>query len=185
MNAQHGILVIFGLGKDSKPRLARFAAADQETALKAANAMGLGMGRAETPEAIALAKSLPEGKPFATGKSLLPLAKKDTYERLTKMITALDPKLLTNLPEKSTPADTGAPGEPHKGPYKDPWTYIQVGSVVLHRDPEPGPDRSWWEAVVTEISKDGKTLTMRWKNYPTPKPFMAKRISVAMLCKIS
>ena len=82
MTTQEAILVIFGLGKDQKPRAARFKLTDEEVALRAAHAMGLGIGRAETPEALTLAKGLPEGKPFATGKSLLPLARKDAYDKL-------------------------------------------------------------------------------------------------------
>jgi hypothetical protein len=172
---QDAILVIYGLGKDTKPRLARFAQSEEDAALRAAHAMGLGVGRAETPEAIALAKNLPAGKPYATGKSLLPLAKKDTYDKLLKAITPLDPELVAKALE-ATPAGPASQGSP--------WSEIRVGSVVLALDPEPGPERSYWPAVVTEVSKDGRTLFMRWKNFPTPKPFSAKRVAVGLIAKI-
>jgi len=64
---------------------------------------------------------------------------------------------------------------------KDPWAAITVKSVILCRDPEPGPERSWWEAVVTEVSKDNKSVTVRWRDFPTQKPFTVKRTAVAIL----
>jgi|GEM_PF-1898161 len=133
MTTQEAILVIFGLGKDQKPRAARFKLQDEEVACKAAHAMELGIGRAETPEAISLAKGLPEGKPFATGKSLLPLAKRDGYEKLIKVIAPLDPKVLAKVQEKAGPAPTRAEG-PQLVP--NPWQAITMGSTVLVLDPE-------------------------------------------------
>ena len=183
MNAPEAILVIYGLGKDKKPRAARFALADEEVALRAAHAMELGVGRAETSEAVALAKSLPEGKPYATGKSLLPLAKKDTYDKLLKAITPLDPKVLAKFQENAASASPSSSNP--RGGY-NPWAEIRVGSVVLALDPEPGPERSYWPAIVTEVSsKDGgRVLWLRWKNFPTPKPFPVKRVAVGLIAKI-
>ena len=181
MTTQEAILVIYGLGKDQKPRAARVKLQDEEVALRAAAAMELGIGRAETPEAISLAKGLPEGKPFATGKSLLPLAKKDSYEKLIKVITPVDPKVLAKVQEKAGPAPTRAEG-PQLVP--NPWQAITTGSTVLVLDPEPGPERSYWPAVVTEVSKDGRMLHVRWKNFPTPKPFPVKRIAVGLIAKV-
>jgi hypothetical protein len=183
MNAQPAILVIYGLGKDQKPRAARFGAQDEEVALRAAHAMGLGIGRAENPEAVTLAKRLPEGKPFATGKSLLPLAGKDLYQRLIKAITPMDPAVLAKFQEKAVPAT--APASEASGQLiPNPWAAITVGSTVLCLDPEPGPERSYWPAVVTEIPKDGRTLFLRWRSFPTPKPFSAKRIAVGLIAKV-
>lgn len=183
MTTQEAILVIFGLGKDQKPRAARFKLTDEEVALRAAHAMGLGIGRAETPEALTLAKGLPEGKPFATGKSLLPLARKDAYDKLIKAITPLDPKVLAKFQDKPAPDAAAVTAGRATQPSKDLWDSIAIGSVVLCLDPEPGPDRSYWPAVVTEVSKDLRTLTMRWKSFPTPKPFTAKRFAVGLLHK--
>jgi len=181
MTTQEAILVIFGLGKDQKPRAARFKLQDEEVACRAAAAMELGIGRAETPEAISLAKALPEGKPFATGKSLLPLARKDSYDKLIKVIIPLDSKVLAKVQEKAGPAPAPA-GGPQLVP--NPWQAITMGSTVLCLDPDPGPERSYWPAVVTEISKDGRTLHVRWKNFPTPKPFPVKRIAVGLIAKV-
>ena len=184
MTTQEAVLVIFGLGKDQKPRAARFKLQDEEVACRAAAAMELGIGRAETPEAMSLAKGLPEGKPFATGKSLLPLAKKDTYEKLIKAIAPLDPKDIGEVQNDASGAPKPAAGSGSVRLIPDPWAAITVGSTILCLDPEPGPERSFWPAVVTEVSKDSRTLHVRWKNFPTPKPFPVKRIAAGLIAKV-
>jgi hypothetical protein len=58
---------------------------------------------------------------------------------------------------------------------------IKAGSLTLCKDPEPGPDRSWWECVVQSVTKDGKLLKVRWKNYPGQPAFTVRRDAVAIL----
>jgi len=61
----------------------------------------------------------------------------------------------------------------------DPWADIKVGSVVLGQDDSDEP--GWWEAVVVSISKDGDTLTVRWRDYPKQKQATYKRHEVSLL----
>jgi len=121
---------------------------------------------------------LPEGKPFATGKSLLPLTKKDAYDKLIKIISPLDPKVLAKFQEKAGRAPAA-----ESQIAQSPWADIRVGSVVLVLDPEPGPERSYWPAVVTEASD--RVLHVRWRSFPTPKPFPVKRVAVGLIAKIT
>jgi hypothetical protein len=153
-------IVILGLSKDQKPRAATFAPEDTEAATKAAGLMGLRLARAETPEALALVKQLPQGKVFATGKGLLPLVKRDVYDKLLKAITLADPKTTQDAAKPgSTSASqhackptqsptTGAKvvptrdGNPAQSPavantrWNDPWALVTTGSTVLYSTAE-------------------------------------------------
>jgi len=90
------IIVVFGLGKDDKPRASRFDADEAEAAAKAAGLMGLSVARAETPLAIALAKELPEGRLFKTGKAFTPLVKWGRYDKICRVLTPLKISPRTN-----------------------------------------------------------------------------------------
>jgi hypothetical protein len=137
--------VVFGQDKTGKPRAAVIPAMDLDTAHRAAASLGLKIGRADTPEALGLAQSLPELKVFATGKGLVPLVKKELYDRLTKLLAPV-----AATPPASQPNTTKVSASP-AADLKSPvavnlWEAIKPGSVVLCYDPEPGPDRSWWES---------------------------------------
>ena len=179
MNTKQTMLVIMGLGADQKPRAATFAIEDVETAAKAANHMGLKLAKAETPEALTLAKQLPEGKLFASGKGLLPLVRREVYDKLVKLVTPVDAKAAVPAAKPAeppaTPAVTAEPG------FKSAWHAIEVGATVLWR---ASKDEGWFEAVVVTISKDRKVLTMRWRDYPKLPNFNVKRFDVGIICKI-
>ena len=179
MNTKQGILIIMGMGTDHKPRAATFAMEDGETAAKAAGHMGLKLAKAETLEALAIAKELPEGKLFASGKGLLPLVRREVYDKLLKLVTPVDAKAAVPAAKPAeppaTPAVTAEPG------FKSAWHAIEVGATVLWR---ASKDEGWFEAVVVTISKDRKVLTMRWRDYPKLPNFNVKRFDVGIICKI-
>ena len=64
----------------------------------------------------------------------------------------------------------------------NPWDAIEVGRVVLWRESK---DEGWFECKVIAISDDRKTLTLKWRDYPTFKQFDVKRIAVGLICKMS
>jgi hypothetical protein len=135
--------------------------------------MRLRIGRAETPEAIAIAEELPEGKIFATGKSLMPLMRREIYEKLLNSITLIDPKMVAK-------PETAAPTPATPSPF-NPWDAIEVGAVVLWcADPKEG----WFEATVTAVSRDKKKLTLNWRDFKGFKPFEVKRNAVGLICRI-
>jgi hypothetical protein len=89
-------------------------------------------------------------------------------------------------PEK--PADsTSAKATPdketasNKAPPAHPWDAIGVGRTVLY---QASKAEGWFECLVTAISKDGKTLTLKWRDYTGFKPFDVRRLSVGLICKM-
>ena len=162
-------LVVLGMDTEQKPHAARFDIVDELAVRKAAELMGFRIGRAKSKEATELATKLTEGRIFETGRGLVPFVRADIYNNLVKLLD-LEP---TNASATSAPA-ASTPPRPI-----DPWALVKVGSVVLCQDPTPEP--SWWECVVIAIGKDNRTLTVKWQNSPTLKPFKVKRAAIAIL----
>ena len=172
MKTTQSLFVVLGLDSEKKPHAAKFSAADEVAVRKAAGAKGFKLGRAKTPEAAAAAQKLIEGRIFDSGKGLVPFCNPEVYEKLLKLLEVEDqPANPIATPDKASPAPAPA----------DPWAAIKMGSIVLCKDDERGADQSWWECAVTAVSKDNKILTVRWKNFPTLKPFAVKRSAVAIL----
>ncbi len=166
-NSQY--LVMFGLDSEQKPHAARFKLTDEAAVRKAAGAKDFKVGLARSKEAIELAGRLPEGKLFDSGNGLAPFVSKDTYDKL--------------LPRLEVKEDAVRPSAvpSHAPKVIDLWSAIKIGSVVLVHDPEPGPDRSWWECKVVEVTGDNNVLVVRWAKYPKLPPFRVKRSAVAIL----
>ena len=179
MNSTQTVLVMLGLDKDQKTRAATFAIEDTETAVKVASNMGLRLARAEIPEAIAIAKQLPKGKLYGSGKGLLPLVKREIYDKLSKIILPAAAQPPTQAPN---PAEKpGEPAQATEKPFRSPWDAIEVGATVLWcADSREG----WFACTVMGMSKDRKTLTLRWRDFPKLKPFEAKRFDVGIISKI-
>jgi hypothetical protein len=172
--------VVHGLDKDAKPRAAVIPASDLDAAHRAAAGLGFKIGRAETPEALDLAKDLPELKVFVTGKGLVPLVKQQLFDRLTPLLVPIPAAPTGSSSPDKGKADASKTTDAKASP-ANPWQAIKVGSVVLCRDPKPGPERSWWECVVQSVTPDGKLLKVRWQNYPDQRAFTVRRNSVAIL----
>lgn len=166
-NSQH--LVMFGLDSEGKPHAARFSSSVETAVRKAASAKEFKVGLAKTKDAIELAATLPEGKIFDSGNGLAPFVSKDIYD---KLVPLLEVKESTARGPAATTSNVKT---------ADLWAAIKVGSVVLVHDPEPGPDRSWWECKVVEVSDDKKVLVVRWSKYPKLPIFRVKRTAVAIL----
>jgi hypothetical protein len=77
-----GQLVMYGLGEDRRPHAARFSSSDEPAVLKAAGLMGLAIARADSEALKALAKQLPAGRIFATGRALVPFVRQAVYDQL-------------------------------------------------------------------------------------------------------
>ena len=183
MNLKNSILVVLGTGSDNKPHAARFEGSDETLVRKAAGLMGFRIGRAETEEARALAKKLPEGKVFAAGRALVPYVKQDLFDQIRGL-------LIIEQATTASPNAEPALAPPHKNGTKvaatnscsDPWSDVKIGSVVLCRE-DVGEDSSWWESVVVAIAKDGETMTMRWRDYPKVKKFTVRRHTVGLIAQ--
>jgi hypothetical protein len=162
-NKQPTQYVVLGIDGANNPRAAKFAEAEATAACKAAELMGLRLGKADSEKALAALKDIPAGKIFETGKGLVPLVKRELYDQLEKLLT-FDPKAAV----------------PSGGP--DPWAKLKVGSMALVFDKVNG--EGWFEAVVLEVSKNEETLTMRWRDAPELKKFKAARRAVSILSPV-
>jgi hypothetical protein len=155
-------VIVLGFDEKSKPRAARFAAAQAALATKAANLMGLAVCPI-TPALADLSKKLPSGRVYANGKGFVPNIRKNLFD---KIIEAGGITLPPAAPTDSMPAVS----------LPTCWQDIDVGKLVLARD---RPQDGWWEAVVTEKSDD--TLTLRWQVSPKDPSFKRKVTQVALL----
>jgi hypothetical protein len=173
-------LVILGVGSDLKAHAARFNEADETVASKAAELMWLRLGRAKGDTALKLARKLPQGRIFASGKALVPLVKTEIYDELLKVLSfdASEPerKEATQVPAN----DVGDAQPLGTVPQADLWTALGIGSVVLAFE-EDKDGSGWWEAVVIAVSKDGGTLSLRWRDWPEARKFSRARQKVGIL----
>jgi len=172
-------LVVLGLDSEKKPHAARFDLVDEAAVRKAAAHKNFQIGHAKTKEAAELANKLIDGRIFDSGRGLVPFVSVEVFEKLKKVLELEDAVPATPAAPAAMPAKDGVTAR--QPACTNPWAAIKVGSVVLVRDPTTGPDRSWWDCVVNEISKDNQFLTVRWKNYAKEKPFRVKRSAVAIL----
>ena len=170
-------LVLMGVDAEGIARAARFNASDEAAVRKAAGLMGMRLGMAKTDKAMVLANKLPEGKIFESGKSLLPRLGEDAFYELAKSL---------NFDQAWTSSGviSGTRTPPNSSVVKAAdiiWSAIQVGSTVLAFDYGEPEIPLWNAAIVTAISKDGETLTARWRDFPQMKPFILKAKVVGLL----
>jgi hypothetical protein len=173
MSEKGSLIVMLGFDAEKMPRAARFKSTDEATVAKAAGLMGLQLAHASSDAAIGLARKLPEGKLYASGKGVVPRVKPDVYAQLAKELEFKTPTPAKFTAEsKPDPAITAA--------VATLWATIKVGSVVLafeNADPKlPG----WYDCVVLAIDKDNETLKVRWRDYPGFRPFTVKRSAVGL-----
>lgn len=179
-NGNTEYLVILGIGKDLKAHAARFNAADETVASKAAELTWLRFGRAKGDTALKLARKLPQGRIFASGKALVPLVKMDLYDELLKVLSFDAPGPVRKERADLPAAGPEVAGQPRTVPQADPWAALGIGSVVVAYD-EDEEGEGWWEAVVIAVSKDGDTLSLRWKDYPKEPKVSRPRRKVGIL----
>ena len=83
--------------------------------------------------------------------------------------------------DKKPPASiTAAKADAQKPSPQDPWEKIELGATVLYQE---NKGDGWWECIVVAISKDQKTLTLKWRDYKLYPPLDVKRTKVGLLRK--
>ena len=178
MAAKVPILVVLGIDIEGKPHASRFAEQDAPLVLRAAELMGFHVIRvpAKNSELHGIAKGLPLGKIFATGRAFVPFVGRASFDKLAALVeggvtearaasgaAAVDPLADMFTGEAVNTADAL-------------WSKVEIGSVVLASQPDLwGP--GWWESVVIGI--DGDDLTLRWTE-AAEEPFHASRRNVAL-----
>jgi len=155
------------LGLDSRGRFLAgqcvAADEDEENAIRdVMYAQRFKLGRAETKQAANIASKLIDGKIFEPTRGKVPVVRKEVYRELLKVLKVWDP--YKNMP---------LPGNVRGA--------ITIGDTVLCQDKEQGNDCVWRESKVVGLSKDRKSLIVRWANNPALKPITINRKAVALL----
>ncbi len=172
------LLVLIGVNAESKAHAARFSASDEAAVRKAAALMALRVGVAASSKALELARKLPEGKLFEqSGKGLVPLVREEMFYELSKALS-FDSAWTAAGVVRGT---STTPNSSHVKAADVIWSAIEVGSTVLAFDYSEPEIPLWNAAIVTAISKDGETLTARWRDFPGCQPISVKRRLVAVL----
>ena len=123
----------------------------------------------------AMARQLPRGRVFATGKALTPYTRPVLFTTLLDLARTPDgptlvhsaggdPALSRNTDTKASPSQSASPTcqtaarpAPRRPTH---WDSLEPGDLVLGRDPA---FEAWFEATI--IAVDGETLRLRWRDY--------------------
>jgi hypothetical protein len=182
-------LVIFGRDDSGKPHASAFTLDQRHEAIRAAALMSFQALAVEGADLMALAKGLPVGKVFGSGKGFVPFVKREIGEAL-EAIARDKPDQVIALPTVASEdgPDSGkdkqhTTSEITKPAPKD-WSELTVGCRVLAVE---DPDDGWWIAQVTHIHESGTKahpapmLTLAWVDFPEEPTFVRRISQVALL----
>jgi len=85
-NAGGPDLIVLGRDEAGKPRAARFPAGHDGLVAKAAKAMNLALCKAEGDALAELAKKLPSGRLYSTGRGFVPSVGRSVYSKLVEQL---------------------------------------------------------------------------------------------------
>lgn len=161
-------LIVIGYDAQQKPRGARFQGFDGKRVAEAAKAMALNVYEATTDELATLAKKLPVGRLYSTGKGFVPNIRQNLYSQVVAGL-ALEPKaaIATN---QEPPLPEVASGLPKT------WDEIAPGHLVIV---EETAEYGWWPAIV--IERTGDMLTLRFRDFPKLPKFSRHKAAVALV----
>ena len=83
-------LILYGLDANGRPRATGFAAAQADLAKKVAESLELQVLRIETADQIELARQLPIGQILAPGRGIVPVVRKELFDKLLALLPAPD-----------------------------------------------------------------------------------------------
>ena len=174
------ILVVLGIDIDGKPHASRFAEHDAPFVQRAAELMGFHVVRVppDKTELHGVAKGLPLGKIFATGRAFVPFVRRSAFDKLATLVeggVTIEAQAAAGVDPVYPLADMFTTEAVNTADAL--WSKIEVGTIVLAAQPDIyGP--GWWEGTVVSI--DGDDLMLRWMEAPAEKPFRASRRNVAL-----
>jgi hypothetical protein len=166
-------LIVLGRDEAGKPRGARFPAGHDNLVAKAAKAMNLTVCKAVDDEMAELAKKLPPGRLYSTGRGFVPSIGQSLYGKIVEQLKLagqpVPGEALQPNGDRSSDAQA-APGLPTG------WDDIAVGHLVIaHENAIEG----WWDAIV--LARDGDMLTLKWRDYPQQANVVRHLGAVALL----
>jgi hypothetical protein len=162
-------LLVLGFDEQQKPCGARFVDAKPDLVAKAAQVMGLKVYKPTSPAAAELAKKLPVGQLYATGRAFVPHVRQSLYSDVIVALAA-EPQQAAVGPDDdkaSTPVARGLPRT---------WDEIAPGHLVIAQE---SLDYGWWEAIVLDRKDD--MLTLRFRDYPRLPKFFRHRSAIALM----
>jgi hypothetical protein len=166
-------LLVLGFDEQQKPCGARFVGAKPDLVAKAAQVVGLKVYKPSSPEAAELAKKLPVGQLYATGRAFVPHVRQSLYSDIIVALAA-EPQQAAVGPDDdkaSTPVARGLPRS---------WDEIGPGHLVIAQE---SLDYGWWKAIVLDRKDD--MLTLRFRDYPRLPRFFRHRTAVALVSPAS
>jgi hypothetical protein len=162
-------LLVLGFDEQQKPCGARFVDAKPDLVAKAAQLMGLKVYKPTSPDVADVAKKLPVGQLYATGRAFVPHVRQRLYSDVIVALAA-EPQQAAIGPDDdkaSTPVARGLPRS---------WDEIAPGHLVIAQE---SLDYGWWEAIVLDRKDD--MLTLRFRDYPRLPKFFRHRTAVALM----
>lgn len=177
--------IMVGLDDQGRPHASWFAEDDGDAAAVAADLMDMALICISNEELAAIAKGLPRGKLFESGKAFVPFVKRATYDQLA---TYLDDDYLAAAAarvEAAAAAATAAAEDYAKAskgevPPRQPedWSKLLVGDLVLAQ--EGDPEEGWFEAIVVAQAAEDR-LRLRWRDWPDLPEFTRAITDIALL----
>ena len=135
-----------------------FRAGHDGLVAKAAKAMNLAVCKADGEVLAELAKKLPPGRLYSTGRGFVPSVGRSLYGKLVEQLKLAGQPVPDEADQpngEQSGAEQAAPGLPTS------WDDIAVGHLVIAQE---ALDDGWWEAIV--LARDGDMLTLKWRDYP-------------------
>jgi hypothetical protein len=166
-------LLVLGFDEQQKACGARFVDAKPDLVAKAAQLMGLKVYKPSSPEAGEVAKKLPVGQLYATGRAFVPHVRQSLYSEVIVALAA-EPQQAAVGPDDdpaSTPVARGLPRS---------WDEIAPGHLVIAQE---SLANGWWEAIVLDRKDD--MLTLRFRDYPRLPKFFRHSTAVALMSPAS
>lgn len=184
-------LVLFGLDERGKAHAAWLAEDNAEAGAAAAEVMGMFALPVEDDAVQALARQVPQGKIFASGRAFVPFVKASLYDALAAHLpedqreAARQPVRASGgkVSSNSYAVASGAADGRRPGPasvqhdFPEDWSKIKVGSVVLASE---GREDGWYEADVIEALPDNR-YKLRWHDSPDLPTFERSLMEIALL----
>jgi hypothetical protein len=160
-------LVVLGYDDQQKPRGARFVDANASLIAKAAELMDLNVYEAANGELADLAKKLPVGRLYSTGKGFVPNIRQSLYSEIVAALAGA-PGAARGKDEDLPPVSSGLPKT---------WDDIGPGHLIIAQE---SLENGWWEAIC--IKRDGDMLSLRFRDYSKLPQFSRHKTAVALIC---
>ncbi|RVH97623.1 hypothetical protein [Sinorhizobium meliloti] len=175
-------VIMVGLDDQGRPHASWFD--DGDAAAVAADLMDMALIEVSNDELAAIAKHLPRGKLFDSGKAFVPFVKRTTYDQLAKYldddyIAAAAARVEAAAAAVSAAAEDYAKASKGEVPARQPedWSKLLVGDLVLARDI---PEEGWFEALVVGQAAEDR-FRLRWRDWPDLPEFTRAIADIALL----